>query len=195
MADAFDAGMPADSAWIIRRATVRSERLPRFGEQLELRTWCSGVAKSVAERSTSVSGDQGAAVEVEAIWVYVDPELRRPTRLPQAFHDVYAESAAGKRPRISLRHAPEPPTGAEALDWYFALADVDLIGHVNNAMYWRVAEELLDLKPLAETPARLEAEYRGGIGPGPARIHRDGTTLWICDLKAVVAATISLEPG
>lgn len=186
--------MAADGSWVIRRATVRSERLPRFGERLGLRTWCSGMAKSVAERSTSVRGDEGAMVDVEAIWVHVDPELRRPTRLPAEFHDVYAESAAGRRPRSSLRHPPAPPEGAEQTDWRFLRADVDLLGHVNNAMYWRVAQELLEWDAIVGSPCVLEAEYRGGIGSGPARVHRAGNQLWVCGSDQTVAATICLEP-
>ena len=185
--------MPADGAWIIRRTTIRSELLPRFGERLELRTWCSGMAKSVAERSTAVRGEEGARVDVEAIWVHVDPELRRPARLPADFYDVYAESAAGRRPRSSLRHPPAPPEGAEELAWRFLRADVDLIGHVNNAMYWRVAQELLERDAIVGSPCVLEAEYRGGIGPGPARVHRAGDQLWVCGGERTAAATISLQ--
>lgn len=169
---------------------MRIERLPRFSEQLQLRTWCSGVAKSVAERSTSITGDLGAAVEVEAIWVHIDPESRRPARLPPTFADAYGLSAAGRRPRSSLRHPPAPPTDAERLQWAFSRADVDIFGHVNNAMYWRVAEEHLQLDRVTDGGGVLEAEYRAGIGTGPATIHRSGEMLWISGAGGEVAATL-----
>lgn len=190
VADAIDAGTLRRSAWIIRRTTMWVRQLPRFSEQLELKTWCSGIAKSVAERSTSITGDRGAAVEVEAIWVHMDPETRSPARLPAAFHDAYAESAAGQRPRSSLRHPPSPPSDAERLEWAFVRADIDIAGHVNNAIYWRVAEEYLDLSRLTEEPAVLEAEYRSGIGAGPATVYRAHGTLWVCAAAGGAAATI-----
>ncbi len=192
VADAIDAGMSRETAWIVRRTTITSERLPRFGERLELRTHCSGAAKSVAERTTTITGDAGAGAEAVAIWVHLDPNMRRPSRLPEQFLAVYGEAAAGRRPRSSLRHPPLPPAGAELYDWRFARADIDYAGHVNNTMYWRPAEELFGLATLANTPTTLEAEYRGGIGAGPARVHRADDMLWVCDLDGAVAATISI---
>ncbi len=179
----------------MRRTTLGSERLPRFGERLELRTRCSGAAKSVAERTTTIAGDAGAGIEAVAIWVHLDPRLRRPSRLPEQFLAVYGEAAAGRRPRSSLRHPPAPPEGAERHDWRFARADVDYAGHVNNTMYWRPAEELFGLAGLAGSAATLEAEYRGGIGAGPALVHRAGAMLWICDPGGAAAATISVAAG
>lgn len=192
VADGIDAGLLHQSAWIIRRTTLRVERMPAFSEQLELETWCSGLTKSVAARSTAIRGDLGAAIEAEALWVHVDPQARRPARLPAAFHEIYAESAAGRRPRASLRHPPSPPAGAKELSWTFARADVDLAGHVNNAAYWRIAEEYFDLSRLGERPASLEAEYRSGIGPGPAHVHRSGEALWVGAADGAIAATLRL---
>lgn len=195
VADAVDAGMSRATAWIVRRTTITSERLPRFGEQLELRTRCSGAAKSVAERTTTITGEAGAAIEAVAIWVHLDPELRRPSRLPEDFLAIYGEAAAGHRPRSSLRHPPAPPADAERHDWRFARADIDVAGHVNNTMYWRAAEELFGLAALADSPHRIEAEYRGGIEAGPAVVHRSGDMLWFCGPDGSVAATIAVTQG
>ena len=184
--------MLEQSAWIVRRSTMRVGRLPRFGENLELQTWCSGIAKSVAERSTSVTGDLGAAVEVEAIWVHVDPAARRPARLPESFHAVYGPSAEGRRPRSSLRHPASAPAGAETLTWRFARADVDVAGHVNNTMYWRLAEDHLDLAPLDHGAAVLEVEYRAGLGAGVATVQHAGGMLWVHDPEDAIAATLSI---
>ncbi len=187
--------MSAATAWIVRRTTVAGARLPRFDERLELRTRCSGMAKSVAERTTTINGDGGTLLEAVSIWVHLDPQLRRPARLPAEFLAVYGPSAAGHRPRSSLRHPPTPPDGAERRDWHFAGADIDLAGHVNNTMYWRAAEELFGLAAMASSPFTLESEYRGGIGAGPAHLYRAGEMLWVCDRDDAVAATISVAAG
>lgn len=192
VADAVDAGMSRETAWIVRRTTITSERLPRFGEPLELRTRCSGAAKSVAERTTTIAGGRGAAVEAVAIWVHLDPRLRRPSRLPEDFLAIYGAAAGGRRPRSSLRHPPAPPADAERHEWRFTAADIDYAGHVNNTAYWRIAEQLFGLAPLANGPVRLEIEYRGGVGAGPAVVHRAAEMLWVCDPGEVVAATISV---
>ncbi len=169
--------------------------MPRFAERLALSTWCSATAKSLAERSTTIEGDAGAAVAVTATWVHVDPESRRPTRLPPAFADAYATSAAGRKARSSFRHPSFPPPGAERLDWAFVRADIDLAGHVNNTAYWRLAEEHLALERLAGGPGTLAAEYRAGLGHGAATVHRAGDALWITAPGGELAATIRLELG
>jgi acyl-ACP thioesterase len=191
VADSLDAGLDRHGAWIIRRVTIEADALPRFGERLKLTTWCSGLAKSMAERTTEIEGDEGAHLTSVAIWVHMDPETRRPARLPEAFHPVYAESAAGARPRSSLRHPHDPPAGADELSWRFVAADLDIAGHVNNTMYWRLAEDLL---PLPDGPFTTEAEYRAGADAGEARVLRSGGMLWVIGAGDAVAATLSVEP-
>ena len=191
-ADGLDSGFGAEAFWIIRRLTLVVRKPPTFPERLELRTWCSGKAKTVAERSTTIRGDQGADVDAIAIWVHVDRESRLPARLPEEFERLYGPSAAGRRARSSLRHPGEPPEGSQELEWTFGRAAIDLAGHVSNLWYWRVAEEYLGI-PSGESYV-AEIEFRAGIGSGPAVIHRHGGMLWVCDEAGAVAATIALGP-
>jgi acyl-ACP thioesterase len=180
---------------VIRRNVLRVERLPRFMETIELRTWCAGLAASTAERRTTIEGDAGAAIEATAIWVHVDVATRRPARFPPHFLAAYEESAAGNRPSTRLHHPSEPTAGAERSAWSFSAADMDVAGHVNNAVYWRVLEDLLGGPP-AE-PATLEAEYRGGITAGQATVARAGGLVWVIDGEGAVAAslTVGQEPA
>ena len=157
---------------MIRRNVLNVERLPRFMERLELRTWCAGLAASTAERRTTVEGDAGAVIEATAIWVHVDVATRRPSRFPPHFLAAFEESAAGRRPSTRLHHPAEPAPGAERTEWTFSVADMDLAGHVNNAVYWRVLEDLLGEPP--DGAATLEAEYRGGILAGRATVAAAG---------------------
>ena len=62
--DLVDAGFEGRGAWIVRRTRIRVESFPRFGESLELRTFCSGIGRFSAERRTSISGERGS-VETE----------------------------------------------------------------------------------------------------------------------------------
>ncbi|MFN8113152.1 MAG: thioesterase [Solirubrobacterales bacterium] len=192
-ADGLDSGFGSEAFWIIRRLRLEIARLPVFPELLEVTTWCSGKAKSVAERTTTVAGDAGAELRAEAIWVHVDPETRLPARLPEEFERIYGPSAEGRRARASLRHPPEPPAGAERLEWWFGNSAIDLAGHVSNLWYWQPAEEYLDLPTAAtEAPVVLEAEFRSGIGHGLATVHRSGQMLWISDSEGTVAGTLAV---
>ncbi len=75
------------------------------------------------------------------MWVNVDPETRAPARLPRRFLDAY-RPAADRRPRSRLRHPP-PPATASHETWTFREGDLDVVGHVNNARYWAIADEFL----------------------------------------------------
>lgn len=78
-ADWLDSGVDEGGMWILRRARMRVERFPRFGDPVTIRTFCSGIGRFSAERRTSVSG-RSAAVETVATWVWMDSETGRPKR-------------------------------------------------------------------------------------------------------------------
>ena len=74
--DLIDAGFEGPGVWIVRRMRVRVGRFPRFGDELVLRTFCSGTGRFAAERHTSIAGDE-ARVETVSHWVYLDPQTLR----------------------------------------------------------------------------------------------------------------------
>lgn len=155
-------GMP-EHLWFVRRVRVDVLR-PFVGDrEVELTTWCSGIAALAAGRRWSVSGDAGGRIEVDSVWVHLDASAN-PARI-EGF-DAYAE-AAGDR-RVSTRfELPDPPAGAERRPWLLRAADVDLHGHVNNSVHWQAVEEVLPT--LAVDPRRplaVELDYRQPLDVG-----------------------------
>jgi acyl-ACP thioesterase len=133
--------VPDDGVWLVRRLRLRVERFPRMHEHVSVATWCSGAGGLVAERRSTVRGDDDGLVEAVALWVHLDPVGARPRPMPEGFESVYGPSAAGRRVRARLRHPGEPPDGAATAPWRFRAADLDLAHHVNNAVYWQALEE------------------------------------------------------
>jgi acyl-ACP thioesterase len=194
LADVVDAGLDEAGAWVVRRSRMVVERFPRFGEAVRLATFCSGTGPMVAERRTVVTAGEEVLVQAVAAWVHVDPGAGRPRPLPEAFQVVYGASAAGRRVRARLRHPAEPPPGAPAAPWRFRAADLDLAGHVNNAVYWQVLEEDL---VAAEPHGGLEAEmeHRAAADAGDAAVHGVDGMRWITDPSGIVVATGAVAPG
>jgi acyl-ACP thioesterase len=150
-------------AWVVRRARLLVGELPRFREVVELETFCSGYGRQWAERRTTVRVDGESRIESAALWVFVDHE-GRPASLEDWFFDVYGTAANGRRvsPRLRL---PSPPPDATRRAWAVRGTDLDVLGHVNNAIAWAAIEdELADGR--AAAPARIcaaEIEYRAPV--------------------------------
>jgi acyl-ACP thioesterase len=168
LADVVDSGLDGGGVWVLRRLRLCVARFPRFGDALEVRTFCSGTGALVAERRSTVADDDGGdpAVEALALWVHLDPDGARPRALPEGFETVYGATAAGRRVRARLRHQPgEPPADAPARPWRFRAADLDLAGHVNNAVYWQVVEEeLVAAEPAGGLDVEIEHRAAGDVG-------------------------------
>src|SRR2546423_3529145 len=135
-----------DGAWVLRRTALVLGRSPRYGDDVELTTFCSGTGGHWAERRTSLVVDGTSVAEAVAIWVYVD-RAGRPARLGEWFFEHYGGAAGGRRvsSRLSL---PHPPAGALLRPWPVPATDFDLLRQVNNAPHWyAVEDELARLGP------------------------------------------------
>ena len=152
-------GMP-DHLWFIRRIRVEV-RVPLLEDrEIELVTWCSGLAAIAAGRRWSVSGDRGGSVEVDSVWIHLGPD-QRPARI-ESF-GIYAE-ATGGRPVSTRLELPVPPGDAPRASWPLRSTDVDLHGHVNNAVYWQAIEDTLASRGFdLRAPLVAELDYRDPI--------------------------------
>jgi acyl-ACP thioesterase len=150
-------GLP-EHLWFVRSICVDVVEPFAGDTEVELTTWCSGVAAIAAGRRWSLAGDAGGRIEVDSVWIHLDAE-QRPARIED--FGVYAE-AAGERHVSTKLALPDPPSDARRRPWPLRATDVDLHGHVNNAVHWQAVEHVLP------TTGRLRAEldYRQPIDLG-----------------------------
>jgi len=174
--DWADAGFESgESVWVVRRTEIEVPAPFAGDESVDLETWCSGIAGSAAARRYSLVGDRGGRIEAESLWIHLDPGLR-PTRLGERFHRVYGPSAGGRRARTRFE-LPGPPHRAGE-PWPLRVADVDRLGHVNNAAYWAAVEE--SFRGRLNGRLRAVLEYRRPIDLGEeVDLVRDGPGLWL----------------
>lgn len=178
-ADAEDARLSRRAAWVVRRTRMRVDRFPRFGERLELTTFCSGLGRMWAERRTTIAGDAGGEVEVVSLWVHLDPLKGRPAPLTDEEIAMWGESTAGRRVTARLHH-PSPEGIEDSFPWRFRATECDLADHINNAAYLQPLEEELIGGGGGELESiDVEIEYRSPAQPGDMLVLREGPRRWI----------------
>jgi acyl-ACP thioesterase len=187
--DLVDAGWKRPAPWLVRRLRIQVQRFPVLGEALRLTTWCSALGKAVAERRTSLDGEDGARIETVAQWVAVDPASGRLAPLNEEFHALFAPSAAGRRSRTRLHHPPEPPPDAARRPFAFRTTDLDAAGHVNNAAYWAVLEDELTEQPV-DAPLDAEIEHRAMATARGVEVHAADGARWVLADGEVVATYV-----
>lgn len=181
-------GTPAH-LWFVRR--IRFDVHTPFLEdrEIELVTWCSGLAVIAAGRRWSLLGDRGGRAEVDSVWIHLGPD-QRPARI-EGF-DVYAETTGGRHVSTKLE-LPEPPSGARVARWQLRATDVDLHGHVNNAIHWQAVESALAESGVdTARPLLAELDYREPIDAGDeielATASSDGALIVALRTAAAVKA-------
>jgi len=152
-------GVP-DHLWFVRRIRVEVRSPLLDDREVRLVTWCSGLAAIAAGRRWSVEGDRGGRVEVDSVWIHLGPD-QRPARI-ESF-GIYAEATGGRSVSTRLE-LPLPAPDSPRTPWPLRATDVDLHGHVNNAVYWQAVEDVLRSSPIdVRRPLAAELDYRDPI--------------------------------
>ena len=155
-------GVP-EHLWFVRAIQVDVLAPLLHDRALEVATWCSGVAAIAAGRRWSVTGDAGGRIEVDSVWIHLDP-AQRPARIGD--FGPYALSAAA-RPVSTKLELPGPPDDAHRSAWPLRATDLDAHGHVNNAVHWQAVEDrLLRDREWVASASRARLDYRDPIDLG-----------------------------
>ena len=187
-------GVP-EHLWVVRAIKVDVLAPLLRDRELEVVTWCSGVAAIAAGRRWSITGDAGGRIEVDSVWIHLDP-AQRPARI--GHFGPYALSAAG-RPVSTKLELPIPPDDAARSHWPLRATDLDAHGHVNNAVHWQAVEDrLLRDGAAPSAPCRARLDYRDPIDLGDevelAAWEAEGRSLLAFEAGGGVRAVAALEP-
>lgn len=164
MDDVEETGWGApEHLWVVRRIQIDVVAPLLDDREVEIVTWCSGVAAIAAGRRWSVTGDGGGRAEIDSVWIHLDPG-QRPARIGD--FGLYAAAAAGRSSSTKLV-LPDPPGDAVRSPWSVRSTDLDAHGHVNNAAYWQALEDRLARRGESLVlPHRAFLDYREPIDLG-----------------------------
>ncbi len=121
--------------WVLARIRVEVLRLPTWGERIDLSTWPKGVDRLFAIRDFLLRDGSGSAIiRGTSAWLLVDKEKGRPQRfdvLPSDIRHYRGEDAIpGRLDKLEIAGPLALNHGRSVMP-----ADLDVNGHVNNAVY------------------------------------------------------------
>ena len=79
------------------------------------------------------------------------------------------------------------PPALAGSPWTFRRTDLDATGHVNNAAYWRVLEDLLP------APVTVEIEHRVPCGAEDVTVVAEGPRRWLVRADGTVSASFLIR--
>lgn len=162
--DSHDSVVASVDPWVVRRTALRfveGAQWPRYLDLITLTTWCGGTGPAWAERRTNLELEGRLVIEASAIWVPVDPS-GHPVRLRENFFDVYGDVARERKVSGRLTKAPIP-SNVQHRPWPIRAADLDVMGHVNNAALWQALVEVV------AAPVRLvNVQHHASVDGGDA---------------------------
>jgi len=147
-------------AWFGSNYHIKIFRMPSWHEKMQIITWPSQEKKIGAVRDFEVVDESGKVVIVASSqWILIDFAKKRPLSLRENLPDyevVEERSLETSFPRIDL---PEKVTFRKS----FAVRydDIDVNGHVNNAVYPLWATEAMEKKfRLENRPSEIEIAFK-----------------------------------
>jgi acyl-ACP thioesterase len=143
-----------------------------------------------------VTGDAGGLIEAESLWVHLNRVTLQPRPMPTRFREAFGADAL---PRVSgrLLLPEEVPAATERVSWPVRVTDIDIMGHVNNAVYWGAIEAILPAELLtyrAVLEYRLPIDLHSRVTLAVERRSRD-LRVWFLARGGVAAVSQITGPG
>lgn len=125
------------TAWVLSRLHIRFHKAPRWQDEVALLTWHKGAAGLFYLRDFELKTPQGEIlVDATSSWVVIDERTRRLVR-PEDIQERLktepetADAIAEPAPKVVMSKGGEEAVGLHRVSY----ADLDMIGHTNNARY------------------------------------------------------------
>ncbi len=152
-------------SWVLSRMVIElDEPVTSNCNSFTLKTWPCGADRMYAYRAFSLHQENGDRIgKALTYWVLLDVAKRRPVPMPQEvadLADMYPEPPVSiTKNRIELPAKSDPALSMQVLP-----SDLDINGHVNNAVYIRWIEDALQLHNLKPSGfKRMDILYKAEV--------------------------------
>lgn len=133
-------------SWVLHRLQIQIERLPKWSETIELRTWPALGDSLKAYRNYEV-WDTGGNLLVRSIsyWMVIDLDSRRPMRIPEAIlARRFSDRPHALEPTRDRLRAFDSSDAEQELSMQSYTYHLDMNKHVNNTHYVDWMLEILE---------------------------------------------------
>ena len=163
----FDDLQATHTVWVLSRMHIRFLQHPKWREKTLLETWHKGSDKLFYLRDFRMTDEQGnPLVLASTSWLIINALTRRITR------DLSLDES-GSCKENALEHSceklrmPRDLVVEKVAEHNVAYSDVDMNGHVNNAMYPLWAMDAIDPDVSAKKPLKeLKINFNHEVLPG-----------------------------
>jgi acyl-CoA thioester hydrolase len=131
--------------WLIRETEIEYLRPLHYDDTVEVKTWVADFRRVRSRRAYEFRNAASGKLVSQAMtdWVYLDSAAERPASIPPEMKAAFWKDGAPRS--ISQRErfpsSPPPPPSAfrqrRRVEW----RDLDMVGHVNNAVYLHYIED------------------------------------------------------
>ncbi len=133
-----------DRLWVLSRLKVKIFRYPMLREKLFLRTYPTGILKLFVDRQYEIySSDQLLAV-CSSLWLILNAKTLRPQDPSKIVKNLLPDNRKEKAYFQSLDRINFQDV-FPILELVVGVSDIDLNGHLNNAVYARYIEDVLGM--------------------------------------------------
>ena len=136
-----------DQAWVLSKMRVEIKRLPKWNDQITIKTWINSLENSRSNRCLEVFLGDEKLVGCETFWAVFNTKKRRPEALalPHEHFEKYPNVVATEKTFSKIAIPQEMELVAERL---VQLSDLDIVNHANNVKYLEWCLDLVDSKTI-----------------------------------------------
>lgn len=130
----FDDLSQYDQSWVMNRMRIEIDELPKFSQDIEVRTWIEELKGFKSTRDFEVSREGKRLLGVSSLWAIFNMKRRRPDTLQfdtsyvEQYPNLHATELANQRIDLTF-------DVTETYTQIVHFSDLDIVNHVNNTKY------------------------------------------------------------
>ena len=147
--------------WVLARQSVEIKRMPSYGDSVFIETWPGSTIHSLYPRYYRLTDSEGRPlVDSSAIWMLADMNERSLVPSSRSGIEFSFEKRGSEIPLPSpSRHFFTDKSFSFTVPFSY----VDMNGHMNNARYFDLAENLSPAAQAGRDPVRILVEYSAAL--------------------------------